>query len=104
MTGGIDGGEGQDWEAKQHNVAVVVGKRTLACKRDAEEEPASRQRCGFGQPIDTTATRRLSEGRKKGCRGTSRARCSPTGALRSATSNSPCAQKLRTFGTGVPSR
>jgi hypothetical protein len=29
----------RDWEAKQHNFEVMVGKSTLACKRDEEQAP-----------------------------------------------------------------
>ena len=34
ITVGIDGGYVRDWEAKKHNFEVIVGKSTLAFKRD----------------------------------------------------------------------
>jgi hypothetical protein len=56
---GIDGGYGRDWEAKQPNVEVIVGKRTLAFTRDEEDEAPSSKRFGCVQPLDTKAKRRL---------------------------------------------
>ena len=43
ITVGIDGGYVRDWEAKKHNFEVIVGKSTLAFKRDEDEDlpPAS---------------------------------------------------------------
>ena len=38
ITVGIDGGYVRDWEAKKHNFEVIVGKSTLAFKRDEEED------------------------------------------------------------------
>lgn len=63
LTVGMDGGYGRDWEAKKHNFEVIVGKSTLAFKRDAAAEPPSSKRFGFVQTLDTTAKRRLYEGR-----------------------------------------
>jgi hypothetical protein len=61
MTVGIDGGYGRSWEAKKTNFAVIVGKSTLACKRDADEATPSSKRFGVVQPEDTKAKRRLYE-------------------------------------------
>ena len=61
ITVGIDGGYVRDWEAKQHNFEVIVGKSTLAFKRDEEEETPSSKRFGFVQTLDTKAKRRLYE-------------------------------------------
>ena len=38
ITVGIDGGYVRDWEAKKHNFEVIVGKSTLAFRRDEEED------------------------------------------------------------------
>ena len=38
ITVGIDGGYVRDWEAKKHNFEVIVGKSTLAFKRDEDED------------------------------------------------------------------
>jgi hypothetical protein len=38
ITVGIDGGYVRDWEAKKHNFEVIVGKSTLAFKRDEDDE------------------------------------------------------------------
>jgi hypothetical protein len=61
ITVGIDGGYVRDWEAKQHNFEVIVGKSTLAFKRAEEEETPSSKRFGFVQTLDTKAKRRLYE-------------------------------------------
>jgi hypothetical protein len=61
ITVGIDGGYVRDWEAKQHNFEVIVGKSTLAFKRDEEEEHPSSKRFGFVQTLDTKSKRRLYE-------------------------------------------
>ena len=53
ITVGIDGGYVRDWEAKKHNFEVIVGKSTLAFKRDEEEEHPSSKRFGFVQTLDT---------------------------------------------------
>ena len=42
----------RDWEAKQRNFEVIVGKSTLAFTRDEEEELPSSKRFGFVQTID----------------------------------------------------
>ena len=61
ITVGIDGGYVRDWEAKKHNFEVIVGKSTLAFKRDEEEEHPSSKRFGFVQTLDTKSQRRLYE-------------------------------------------
>ena len=38
ITVGLDGGYVRDWEAKKHTCEVIVGKSTLAFKREKEEE------------------------------------------------------------------
>jgi hypothetical protein len=61
ITVGIDGGYVRDWEAKKHNFEVIVGKSTLAFKRNEEEEHPSSKRFGFVQTVDTKSKRRLYE-------------------------------------------
>ena len=62
ITVGIDGGYVRDWAAKQRNFEVIVGKSTLAFKRDEEDEPTpSSKRFGFVQTEDTKSKRRLYE-------------------------------------------
>jgi hypothetical protein len=61
ITVGIDGGYVRDWEAKKHNFEVIVGKSTLAFKRNADEDHASNKRFGFVQTLDTKSKRRLYE-------------------------------------------
>src|ERR671930_353171 len=61
ITVGIDGGYVRDWEAKKHNFEVIVGKSTLAFKRDEEKEHPSSKRFGFVQTLDTKPKRRLFE-------------------------------------------
>src|SRR5712691_358126 len=61
ITVGIDGGYVRDWEAKKHNFEVIVGKSTLAFKRDEEEDQPSSKRFGFVQTLDTKPKRRLYE-------------------------------------------
>jgi hypothetical protein len=62
ITVGIDGGYIRDWEAKKRNFEVIVGKRTLAYKRDDEDESTpSSKRFGFVQTEDTKSKRRLHE-------------------------------------------
>src|ERR671925_1106482 len=61
ITVGIDGGYVRDWEAKKHNFEVIVGKSTLAFKRDEEEEHPSSKRFGFVQTLDAKPKRRLFE-------------------------------------------
>jgi len=58
---GIDGGYVRDWEAKKHSFEVIVGKSTLAFKRDEAEETPSSKRFGFVQTLDTKSKRRLYE-------------------------------------------
>jgi len=61
ITVGIDGGSVRDWEAKQHNVEVIVGKSTRAFTRDEDEETPSSKRFGLVQTVDTKSKRRLHE-------------------------------------------
>src|SRR5215510_13468150 len=61
ITVGIDGGYMRDWEAKQHHFEVIVGKSTLAFRRDAEDETPSSKRLGFVQTGDPKPKRRLYE-------------------------------------------
>jgi hypothetical protein len=58
---GNDGGYMRDWEAKKHNFEVIVGKSTLAFKRDEDESLPLSKRCGFVQTVDTKSKRRLYE-------------------------------------------
>ena len=61
ITVGIDGGYVRDWEANKHNVEVIVGKSTLAFRRDEEEDIPSSKRFGFVQTLDPKPKRRLFE-------------------------------------------
>ena len=62
ITVGIDGGYVRSWEAKKKNFEVIVGKSTLAFKRDDEDEATpSSKRFGFVQTEDTKSKRRLFE-------------------------------------------
>ena len=61
ITVGIDGGYVRDWEAKKHNFEVIVGKSTLAFKRDADDETPASKRFGFVQTLDAKPKRRLFE-------------------------------------------
>ena len=61
ITVGIDGGYVRDWEAKKNHFEVIVGKSTLAFKRDEEEDHPSSKRFGFVQTLDTKSKRRLFE-------------------------------------------
>ena len=61
ITVGIDGGYVRDWDAKKHNFEVIVGKSTLAFKRDEEDETPASKRFGFVQTVDTKSKRRLYE-------------------------------------------
>src|SRR6266699_3591187 len=47
LTVGIDGGYVRDWEAKKHHFEVIVGKSTLAFRREDEESMPSSKRFGF---------------------------------------------------------
>ena len=60
ITIGIDGGYVRDWEAKQRNFEVIVGKSTLAL-RDEEADVPSSKCFGFVQTFDTKRKRRLFE-------------------------------------------
>src|SRR5215470_10456071 len=59
--GSFIGGYVRDWDAKKHNVEVIVGKSTLAFKRDEEEAHPSSKRFGFVQTLDQKPKRRLYE-------------------------------------------
>ena len=61
ITVGIDGGYVRDWEAKKHNFEVIVGKSTLAFKREEDEDIPSSKRFGFVQTLDAKPKRRLFE-------------------------------------------
>jgi hypothetical protein len=61
ITVGIDGGYVRDWEAKKHNFEVIVGKSTLAFKRDEDDDIPSSKRFGFVQTLDAKPKRRLFE-------------------------------------------
>jgi hypothetical protein len=61
ITVGIDGGYVRDWEAKKHNFEVIVGKSTLAFRRNEEEDIPSSKRFGFVQTLDQKPKRRLYE-------------------------------------------
>jgi len=61
ITVGVDGGYVRDWEAKKHNFEVIVGKSTLAFKRDREEPIPSSKRFGFVQTLDQKPKRQLYE-------------------------------------------
>jgi hypothetical protein len=61
ITVGIDGGYVRDWDAKKRNFEVIVGKSTLAFKRDDDEAMPSSKRFGFVQTEDTKSKRRLYE-------------------------------------------
>jgi hypothetical protein len=61
ITVGIDGGYVRDWDAKKHHFEVIVGKSTLAFKRNENEETPSSKRFGFVQTEDTKSKRRLYE-------------------------------------------
>jgi hypothetical protein len=61
ITVGIDGGYVRDWEAKKHNFEVIVGKSTLAFRRDEEDDTPSSKRFGFIQTLDPKPKRRLFE-------------------------------------------
>jgi hypothetical protein len=59
---GIDGGYIRSWEAKKKNFEVIVGKSTLAFKRDDEDEATpSSKRFGFVLTEDIKSKRRLYE-------------------------------------------
>jgi hypothetical protein len=62
ITVRLDGVYVRSWEAKKKNSEVIVGKRTLAFKRDDEKEATpSSKRFGFVQTGDTQSKRRLYE-------------------------------------------
>lgn len=59
ITVGIDGGYVRDWEAKQRNFEMIIGKSTLAFTRDEEAEYPSSKCFGFVQTCDPKAKRGL---------------------------------------------
>ena len=61
ITVGIDGGYVRNWEEKQQQFEVIVGKSILAFRRDDEEEISSSKCFGFVQTLDTKPKRRLFE-------------------------------------------
>src|ERR671918_2639490 len=61
ITVGIDGGYVRDWEAKKHNFEVIVGKSTLAFRRDEDDETPASKRFGFVQTLDTKPKRRRDQ-------------------------------------------
>jgi hypothetical protein len=61
ITVGIDGGYVRDWDEKKRNFEVIVGKSTLAFRRDEDEGTPSSKRFGFVQTVDTKSKRRLYE-------------------------------------------
>src|SRR2546425_4383542 len=61
ITVGIDGGYVRDWDEKKRNFEVIVGKSTLAFRRDDDEAMPSSKRFGFVQTEDTKSKRRLYE-------------------------------------------
>src|SRR5919201_1258580 len=61
ITVGIDGGYVRDWDAKKRNFEVIVGKSTLAFKREEDEDHPSSRRFGFVQTLDQKPKRRLYE-------------------------------------------
>ena len=61
LTVGIDGGYVRDWDKKKQHFEVIVGKSTLAFKRDEEDDIPSSKCFGFVQSYDTKPKRRLFE-------------------------------------------
>ena len=61
FKGGIDGGYVRNWFAKKHNFEVIVGKSTLSCGEDKDDQGPSSKRFGFVQTLDTKPKRRLYE-------------------------------------------
>jgi hypothetical protein len=61
LTVGIDGGYVRNWDEKQRNFEVIVGKSTLAFKREDEDENPSSKCFGFVQTYDQKPKRRLFE-------------------------------------------
>jgi hypothetical protein len=61
ITVGIDGGYVRDWEEKQRQFEVIVGKSILAFKREDEEDIPSSKCFGFVQTCDQKPKRRLFE-------------------------------------------
>jgi hypothetical protein len=85
ITVGIDGGYVRDWEAKKPHFEVIVGKSTLAFKREEDEDHPSSKRFGFVQTWIRSPNGDYTRcSSRKGCNCTSRSRFSRTGAT-------PCA-------------
>jgi hypothetical protein len=61
ITVGIDGGYVRDWNEKKRNFEVIVGKSTLAFKREEDEDNPSSKCFGFVQTLDQKPKRRLYE-------------------------------------------
>jgi hypothetical protein len=59
ITVGIDGGYVRDWEEKQQQLEVIVGKNILAFKRDDDQDIPSSKCFRFVQTLDTKPKRRL---------------------------------------------
>jgi len=58
---GLDGGDVRDWDEKQWQFEVIVGKRILAFRREDAEDVPSSQCFGFVQTYDQKPKRRLFE-------------------------------------------
>lgn len=58
---GTDGGYVRDWDEKKPHFEVIVGKSTLAFRRDEEAAVPSSKCFGFVQAFDTKPKRRLFE-------------------------------------------
>jgi hypothetical protein len=61
MTVGIDSGYVRDWDEKQRQFEVIVGKSILAFTRNDEEEVPSSKCFGVVQSVDQKPKRRLFE-------------------------------------------
>jgi hypothetical protein len=89
ITVGIDGGYVRDWEAKKGNFEVIVGKSTLAFKREAQRITPPASALASCKPWTLNRNGGCSRSsRRKGCSCTSRSRFSPTAATPYATFNS----------------
>jgi hypothetical protein len=58
---GIDGGYVRDWDKQKRHFEMIVGKSTLAFKRNGDDEEPSSKCLGFAQTFDTNPKRRLYE-------------------------------------------
>jgi hypothetical protein len=61
ITLGLDGGYVRDWDEKQRQFEVMVGKSIIAVRRDEKENIPASQGLGCVQTLDTKPTRRLFE-------------------------------------------